>query len=269
MSDATLFTIGYSTLANRAHNISLAGIGPDVEVLVCVQGGSPPGDTEVARARIVPVPGIGVSKSRNAAIEHASGRYLLFCDDDVEVNLAGVVEGIRHLEQTGRALVLGHAVDPSGSMRKKYRLSVTPLTRFNSAKAATYEMLIDLSQVRAKGLLFDVRFGAGADLYLGDEYIFIADLLGAGLSGDAVPMIFGTHPQVSSGSKWGRAEDNHVRAVVLNRVFGRWAFWARMAFGLKNRAKLGGWRAFITFITDAAQPPVGGSRSGSRLQGRP
>ncbi len=263
MSDATLLTIGYSTLASRAHNISLAGIDPDVEVLVCVQGGSPSGDTELARARIVLVPGTGVATSRNASIKHASGRYLLFCDDDVAVNLPGVAEGIRHLQQTGHALALGQGVDLSGSMRKKYPLSVTRLTRFNSAKAATYEMLIDLSQVRAKGVRFDVRFGASADLHLGDEYVFIADLLRAGLSGDAVPVIFGTHPQVSSGSQWGSAKDSHARAVALNRVFGRWAFWARMAFGLKHHANLGGWRAFMTFITDGAQPPVAESRSGS------
>ena len=256
MSNATLLTIGYSTLATRAHNISLTGIGPDIEVLLCIQGGFPSWNTELARARLVPVPGIGVAKSRNASIDEASGRYLLFCDDDVVVNLPGVFQGIRHLQQTGHALALGQGVNPTGSMRKKYPLSVTRLTRFNSAKAATYEMLIDLAQVRAKGLRFDERFGAGADLHLGDEYIFITDLLRAGLCADAVPVIFGTHPHVSSGCQWGRTDSDHARAVTLNHVFGPWAFWARIGFGLKNRANLGDWRAFLTFITDDAQPPV-------------
>jgi hypothetical protein len=256
VSDATLLTIGYSTKATRVHNISVAGIDPQVEVLVCVQDGSPSADPELARARIIPLSGTGVARSRNAAIKYASGRYLLFCDDDVVVNLPGVIEGIRHLQKTGHGLALGQGVDPSGSMRKKYPQSVKSLTRFNSAKAATYELLIDLPQVRATGVRFDVRFGAGTDLHLGDEYIFVADLLRAGLSGDAVPTIFGMHPQVSSGAIWGSAEDSHARAVALNRVFGRWALWARMAFGLKNRANLGDWRALMTFITDNAQPPV-------------
>lgn len=256
MSDTASLTIAYSTLVTRAHNISLAGIDPDIEVLVCVQGGLPSADSELERASVVPVPGTGVANSRNASIEHASGRYLLFCDDDVAVNLAGVAAGVRHLQRTGHALALGQAVDPSGSMRKKYPRSVQPLTRFNSAKAATYEMLIDLSQVRAKELRFDVRFGAGTDLHLGDEYIFIVDLLRAGLAGDAIPVIFGTHPQLSSGSRWGSVQDSHARAVALNRVFGRWAFCARIAFGLKNRANFDGWRAFMTFLADGAQPPV-------------
>ena len=255
MPDAPLLTIAYSTLAARSHHISLAGISPAVEVLVCVQGGCPPVDSDVARARTVHVPGRGVAKSRNASIAHASGRYLLFCDDDVAVNLPGVAEGIRHLQRTGHALVLGQVMDPSGSMRKRYPLSVTPLTPFNSAKAATYEMLVDLTQVRAMGVRFDTRFGAGTDLHLGDEYLFIVDLLRAGLTGDAVPMVFGTHPRESSGSRWGSVEDSHARAVALNRVFGRWAFWARLAFGLKNRAHFGDRRAFTAFLTDGAQPP--------------
>ncbi|MEQ4205594.1 glycosyltransferase [Actinopolymorpha sp. B17G11] len=256
MPNATVLTIAYSTMAARAHNISLAGIAPDNEVLVCVQGGPLPCDGELARARVIPVPGTGVAKSRNASIECARGRYLLFGDDDVTVNLAGVGEGIRHLQRTGHALALGQGTDPSGSMRKRYPRHVTPLTPFNSAKAATYEMLIDLSQVRAKGVRFDVRFGAGTDLHLGDEYIFIMDLLRAGLSGDAVPVIFGTHPRVSSGTQWGSPEDSHARAVALNRVFGRWAPFARMAFGLKNATKFGSWRALETFLTNSELPPA-------------
>jgi hypothetical protein len=234
----------------------LAGIPSDVEVVVCVQGGPVPCEGELSRARVIPVPGTGVAKSRNASIECARGRYLLFGDDDWTVNLPGVAAGIRHLEQTGHALALGQARDPSGAMRKKYPRGVTPLTPFNSAKAATYEMLIDLSQVRATGARFDMRFGAGTDPHLGDEYIFIADLLRAGLACDAIGAVFGTHPRVSSGSRWGSPADSHARAVALNRVFGRWAFFGRTAFGLKNRANLGDWRALMTFITDSAQPPV-------------
>ena len=254
MSDPPLLTIAYSTLAARMHRISLAGIAPDIEVLVCVQSGPPSCEVELSRARFVLVPGTGVAKSRNASMDHAGGRYLLFCDDDVTVNLPGVAEGIHHLQQTGHALALGQGMDPSGLMRKKYPRFVTPLTAFNSAKAATYEMLIDLEQVRARGIRFDMRFGAGTDLHLGDEYIFIVDLLRAGLSCDAVPFVFGMHPRVSSGSEWGSARDSHARAVALNRVFGRWALVARVAFGLKNRAKFGDRRALIAFMTNGTQP---------------
>ncbi|SFD40264.1 glycosyltransferase family 2 protein [Streptomyces aidingensis] len=257
MTERALLTVAFSTLLERAPGISAEGIGPETEVLVCVQGGQLGQLPRLPQARVVPVPGRGVAKSRNAAIAHATGRYLLFCDDDVVIDPEGIAAGIRHLQQTGHALALGRAVDPSGVMRKKYPRSVTRLTLYNSAKAATYEMLVDLDQIRAKDLWFDERFGAGAPLHLGDEYIFISDLLRAGLSGDAVPEIFGRHPVVSSGSRWGTPEDSHARAVAINRVFGDRALWARVAFGLKNRDSLGHWRLLMSFIGNRTRPPRG------------
>jgi glycosyltransferase involved in cell wall biosynthesis len=255
MSHEIGLTIAYATLATRAHQISLPRVSAGTEILVCVQGGAVSSDARLDDARIVPVAGRGVAKSRNVSMDHARGRYLLFCDDDVLVDLPGVEDAIQHLRRTGIALALGQGMSPTGLMRKSYPQSVRRLTRFNSAKAATYEMLIDLEQVRATGVRFDERFGAGAELYLGDEYIFIADLLEAGLAGEAIPVVFGTHPEESSGSLWGTAEDRHVRAVAINRVFGRWSFGARLAFGLKNRSNLGGWGAVAGFLADGTGPP--------------
>lgn len=264
MPGVPLLTIAYSTTAHRADDVSLADIDPEFEVLVCVQGGCPADTSRLERARIVPVPGLGVARSRNAAIDQASGKYLLFCDDDVAVNLAGVIEGVRYLQATGHALALGRGVDPSGSCRKRYPLSVTRLTLFNSGKAATYEMLIDRMQVCAKGVRFDIRFGAGTDMHLGDEYIFIADLLRAGLSGVALPAVYGTHPQASSGLRWGTPQDFHARAMAINRVFGPWAIWARTAFALKHHDRFGTWQAFVAFITNGARPPASAPEDSNR-----
>lgn len=260
-------TIGYSSLAARVGDIRLPEVDGDTDLVVCVQG-SDPGTTPPPGARLVTVPGTGVARSRNAAIDAATGRYLLFCDDDVDVRVPGVLAGIGHLEATGKAMVLGQGVDPSGRPRKSYPSRVTRLTRLNSAKAATYEMLVDVDQVRAAGLRFDERFGAGATLYLGDEYIFVADLLAAGLSGDAIPVVFATHPVASSGSRWGSAEDAHVRAVAVNRVFGRAAPVARVAFAVKNRRSLGGWRRGVAFARNGTRAPGGGGSPPPREAGQ-
>lgn len=253
---AAALTIGWSTLAVRAGGIRVPAGPRSAELLVCVQGDPrpavPPG------MRVVAVPGVGVARSRNAAIDHAGRRYLLFCDDDVLPDVDGVLEAVAHLRRTGRALALGRAVDPDGRPRKRHPRGVRRLTRWNSARAATYEMLVDVEQVRRAGVRFDERFGAGATYYLGDEFIFIADLLRAGLRGDAVPVVVGTHPAESSGSQWGGA-DGHARAVALNRALGRWAVVARVVFGLRHRRRLGGWRPVVAFVRDGAvdEPAAG------------
>lgn len=248
-----LLTIGVSSLAERVPNLVLPEIDTDVEVIICVQG-----DYTVrlpGGASLVEVAGIGVARSRNAAIDAASGRYLLFADDDVTIDTAGVRAGVRHLEATGHAVALGQALAPTGRLRKRYPQDPTRLTRFNTGKTATYEMLIDLAQVRTAGIRFDERFGAGAPLHLADEYIFLVDLLRAGLTGEAIPEVFGTHPDDSSGHRWDCPQDAHARAVALNHVFGPAAPLARAAFAIKHRRSIGNSRNLIRFLTDGAKPP--------------
>ena len=253
MSNIPLLTVGYSCLADRAHDLRLPPVCDGVEIVVAIQGGPP--RTFPSRIRTFAVEGLGVAKSRNAVIDAAAGKYLLFCDDDVDVNLPGVLSGVRHLQASRHAIVLGRGVDATGRLRKSYPSGVSRLTRFNSAKAATYEMLIDVAQIRRAGIRFDERFGAGAELHLADEYIFISDLLAASLTGAAIPEIFGMHPGTSSGERWGSDHDAHVRAVALNRVFGRAAPIARLLFALRQAARLGGWRRVRSFVTDNGRPP--------------
>lgn len=254
MSTAALsrsLTVSYSCLADRADAIR-APQDKDVEVLVLLQGDHSRAVAPPRWDALVSVPGRGVARSRNAAIQFAGRRYLLFCDDDVQVRLDGVLAGVEHLQRTGAALALGRGVTPDGRLRKTYLTNrPTRLRLTNAAKAATYEMLVDVEQVRAAGLRFDERFGAGARYYLGDEYLFIADLLRAGLSAVAVPHVFGVHPEQSSGTRWGGA-DLHVRAIVLNEVFGRRAAPARAAFAARRHRQMGGWRPALRFVLDRA-----------------
>lgn len=250
--DATELTICCSALSQRAGNF-VPPPGTDAEIVLAVQGpmeavGALPGGV-----RVVPVKGVGVAKSRNAAIDSARTRFLLFTDDDVRVDTAGVLAAIQRLKGTGAAIALGVGVDPSGHARKARPKNVERLTLFNSGRAATYEMLIDVDQVRAAQVRFDERFGAGATNYLGDEYIFIADLLRSGRRGLLVPEVFGSHPVESSGSRWGTLEDAHARALVLNRVFGFWAFPVRVAFAVRRRAMFGGLRGALRFAFDFSQ----------------
>lgn len=255
-----LLTLAWSVLASRLGDIRLPDLSAtapgEVELLVCVQGDDPRPEIPAALhgARVIAVPGVGVARSRNVALEHARGRYLLFCDDDIEIRLDSAMACVRHLQRTGRALALGTAVTPSGAPRKRYPTTTRRLTLLNTAKAATYEMVLDLDAARAAAVRFDERFGAGAALPLGDEYIFIADLLRAGLRGDAVPWVLATHPDDSSGHRWGTDEDARHRAIVLNRVFERLAPIARVAFALRNGGRWGSLRRAATFVACSEQP---------------
>jgi len=250
MSERPLLTIAYSTLPNRVKAIVFPERRPDREVLVQVQ--NPQEISYVVSeksAKIIEMRSVGVAKSRNAAIERASGKYLLFADDDITFSETGIAEALEYFEANPDcAIALTQAKDDSGALRKEYFNEIKPLRLTNSARAATYELIIRVDAFREKGIKFDENFGAGAENYLGDEYIFISDALRAGLKGVHLPVVLATHPTESSGSRWGSEQDLSARQKVFSRVFGWRAPLYRAAFLLKTKNPNPGFMKSLKFI---------------------
>ena len=250
MSERPLLTIAYSTLPNRVKAIVFPERRPDREVLVQVQ--NPQEISYVVSektAKIIEMRSVGVAKSRNAAIERASGKYLLFADDDITFSENGIAEALEYFEANPDcAIALTQAKDDSGALRKEYFNEIKPLRLTNSARAATYELMIRVDAFREKGIKFDEEFGAGAENYLGDEYIFISDALRAGLKGVHLPVVLATHPTESSGSRWGSEKDLSARQKVFSRVFGWRAPIYRAAFLLKTKNPNPGFMKSLKFI---------------------
>ena len=236
-SNEIVLTIGYSTLAQRAKNISFPVKRDDREFIVIVQS---PNESEPAldiqEEHLIRLKSRGVAKSRNAALRNASGKYLLFGDDDVTFKESGIEEILSYFDTHPEcAIVMAQAVDETGALRKSYPPKAHSLTRFNSAKAATYEMMVRVDAIRKRGIKFDENFGAGVENYLGDEYIFITDALKQGLKGVFLPVTVAVHPKDSSGSGWGSQRDLTARAAVFSRVFGPIAPVIRALFLFKSR----------------------------------
>ena len=247
MNNSLPLTIGYSTLANRAKNIKFLN---SVKNLVIVQ--NPDGTSAPSFSidiKIVELQNKGVAKSRNAAIANANTEYLLFGDDDIEFNESGIVSAINVLNSNPNiSILLMQAVDESGKLRKSYPARSHALKLTNSAKAATYEMMIRVSDIKGAGIKFDENFGAGAPNYLGDEFIFIADALRSGLCGQFEPIVIAKHPTESSGSLRNSAADRSARARVFSRVFGIWAPLMRILFLIKPPFKKFGFVNSLLFI---------------------
>lgn len=244
-------TIAYSTLAERMRNIVLPQARQDQEILILVQsldGTFAPEVPSRSDVRVISLQGKGVAKSRNAAIDHAQGDYLVFADDDIVFDLTALDSITEHFASCQCDLVLGQAVDPEGQLRKPYPKGSVWLTRFNSARAATYEMVIRCAAIRQHGVRFDENFGAGALNYLGDEYIFITDMLTSGMKAHFLPITMATHPVESSGSGWGTPKDLAARAQIFTRVFGWRAFIVRMAFILRHRNKVNRFSDAFRFV---------------------
>ena len=247
MSSLLPLTIGYSTLANRAKNIKFLA---SVNNLVIVQNPdsiSVPGFSP--EVKVFELKNQGVAKSRNTAIANAESAYLLFGDDDIEFKESGIASAINYLNANPDvSILLMQAIDETGKLRKRYPTKSHQLKLTNSAKAATYEMMIRTSDIKSAGIKFDENFGAGAPNYLGDEYIFIADALRSGLKGQFEPIVIAIHPTESSGNIRNLHSDRSARAKVFSRVFGIWAPVMRALFLAKPHSKKFGFINSLFFI---------------------
>jgi hypothetical protein len=205
-----------------------------VEIVVVVQGGR----IELpdrADLRVVHVPTIGVASSRNEVLRAARGEIVLFGDDDVIWDWRGIEQVLSEFARDPQlALVMARAVDGSNALRKRYHPRRTKLNRWNSARAATYELLVRRDSFVEAGIWFDESFGAGMPNHLGDEYVLITDAVAAGLRCEALPIVIACHPDVSSGLRYGTDADTRARVAVFARVFGSQAWFARVLFWLRR-----------------------------------
>lgn len=240
-------TIGYSALAERVKNIKFLDQFNNILVIQNPNQIS----FEMPKApnlKTIMLSSKGVAKSRNQALQHCETEYLLFADDDITFDLSEIEQAIKYLEANPNCdLLLMQAVDPSGQLRKRYPAKAQKLTKFNSAKAATYEMLVRVPTAKKLNIKFDENFGAGAENYLGDEYIFITDLIKAGGRGQFLPLTIATHPEESSATPWSSDKAIKARAKIFSRVFGPIAPIVRLAFILKARQGLS-FGAIIKFV---------------------
>jgi len=258
--DMPTLTVAFSTRGARALGLAAEAwpAAPGLGFLVLAQEPeAPPVAAHLAAlaarpdVSVVRLATTGLARSRNAALDAARGEILLVADDDV-AHPPGAYAGIRRFfaENPGLDLLVGRSLDPDGRPRKRPLPRRKPLTRLNAARASSHEIALRLGPVRARGLRFDEGFGVGAgtEASLGEEYVFLADCLAAGLNGVHDPLPVSVHPHESSGFVWEGEGQARARALVLARVFGRAAPPVRLAFALKNLRRFASVADLRTFL---------------------
>lgn len=198
------------------------------------------GDTE-----IVPLEGRGLSNSRNAALEHAEAPLILFADDD-QTLFPEAIQKLAGLFATDPTLVLAagwRKESFAGKSTRSYELSM-----YNSGRICAPEFMIRRAAVLEAELIFDPAFGVGAEFGIGEDYIFVTDILRAGLKGISAPVITGSHPHPSTGDIWHNTRTLNARREVLKRVFGWRAGFISIAYALKHFKKFSSLGDILRFV---------------------
>lgn len=248
MTDLPRLTIVVATTGDRINGIILPDEAPGIDYIICVQQdkGHRLDTTNRADVKVLPQEGANVSQNRNAGFKAAKGTLVLFNDDDVVLN-PDAIDSLRACFTQNEALVLGLGWRAGGLPQSGKRSGTYRLTRFNTGHATVPGIMVRREPIQKSGIAFDPDFGVGARFLLGEEYIYVTDILRAGLNGVGFPLELGAHPHPSTGDNWHSTKLMSARRAMLARVFGKAHPFARAVFALKYRRRFATRKAMLGF----------------------
>ena len=142
----------------------------------------------------------GVGINRNLALQLSKADIILFADDDVSY-YDGALEGVvKAFEQLPRADVIFFGLDMTrnGKVFDKRRNKVRRVHIWNALRYGAARMAVRRSAVMEKRLSFTTLFGGGCIYGSGEDTVFIADCLRAGLKVCSHDLVLGTCAKDSS-----------------------------------------------------------------------
>ena len=200
---------------------------PGVDYLICCQT---LGDCDIAsrlseRAdiRLWVMQELGLTKSRNSLLrtffKDYSESYAVIADDDVEF-LSVSYEDIKEIfSSTQATLVTGRVLTPNGSYFKNYKNDSFVHSSRTSNGVSSIEMIVS-SELSNSKVYFDEKFGLGSTYKMGEEAIFIGDLIKKGYRVAYFPIDLFMHPNESTGSELDR-EWFLAKAALYARKYGK------------------------------------------------
>lgn len=249
MTKPSEITVAIAALGQSVTHITLPPSVDGLRYDIFVQApASPAPQSDRADVRFAILDTLGLSHSRNAALAQCATPLLVFADDDMALD----TDGLQSLgKQMDLDTALGFAAGwRAGRMPQAGRRAAPySLHKLTAGRVCAPELMVRVADVRAAGVQFDPRFGVGAQHPVGEDYIFVCDMLSAGLHGKAFPVMTGAHNGLSTGDNWEDATIMRARRSVLDRCFGGWSPAVRAVYALRHRKRLGGMRGAWGFWT--------------------
>lgn len=175
--------------------------------------------------KVVNTDEIGLSNSRNKAIENASKQIGLITDDDVIFAENFKKDILAAFEKTTSASVITfnhQRIGDSGSQKSW-------ITAFNHDQKSIWnvssiEIAFKLDEIKKNNIAFDEHFGLGSFFETAEEFLFLKSALNKNLKVCFSPEIIVSHPQFSSGKNEGSDALIYGRAALFYKLHGNFAF---------------------------------------------
>jgi glycosyltransferase involved in cell wall biosynthesis len=175
----------------------------------------------------------GLSKSRNRALSLAQGDICLIADDDISLLPEYKERILSEFRANPEADIITFQIrTPDGGFFKdNYGTDPHWHTLRSIMRVCSIEIAFRRERVLKSGIRFDERFGLGAEFPTGEEAIFLADAIRAGLRVRYVPVPIVVHGRESSGAAFARNPRLiKAKGAMFLRLFGVWSMPISLLF---------------------------------------
>lgn len=153
--------------------------------------------------RVMKFVDIGSSRNRNHCLRFAIGRFCLWADDDIEF-LPGWNEALAQgFADKPEATFLTFALlGVDGELKRHFSKIATRHTVRSAFRVETSEIAFELDRVRALQVGFNEHLGIGTKVGLGEENVFLRDLMAKGAKGWFLPQTLVRNGQSTTGERF-------------------------------------------------------------------
>ena len=177
----------------------------------------------------------GLARSRNHALDHATGEICLLSDDDLqyEKDIEKIVTDA--FEKNPAADIITFQIETSdGKPFSSYKNESFWHNKRTIMRVASVEIAFKRSSIKKSHLRFDEHFGLGVEFPTGEENIFLSDALDRGLKLLYIPVPIVIHPPESSGENYDNTKLVQAKGAMFVRIFGLKGYAISLLFALKK-----------------------------------
>lgn len=164
----------------------------------------------------------GVTKSRNIGIDNSTGDVLLFCDDDViyKDNIYNTITRVYENKKIAFATFPYSYSDNLNVPAPKFKSTSYNHSYKSILSVGTIEITCKRESLISNNIKFPEDMGAGTELFICDEPVFLSRLIKKNLTGIYIPTLICSHPRLSSGSVFNEKNAFLSRLLCFIKIFG-------------------------------------------------
>jgi glycosyltransferase involved in cell wall biosynthesis len=189
----------------------------------------------------------GLSRSRNLAITESRGELLWLLDDDCFVPKAAVKSIVAAHSEHEAAIITFQTISPDGKHVRSYEAESSSLSRKRVEKVLSPEITLKRSAVLENDLVYDLRFGLGAQFQDSENYLFLLDALDKKLEVLFIPETIVSHKALTSSDDYASNRIIYARGALARKlkfstaIFYQWKY----TLFLLRKGQIKNWNDFV------------------------